>query len=432
VYPRLGAMVARLTTSQAATLDARPGVTVSPDGPVSTEPMLGARTTGPGTDGRHGVFEQREALSWGLDRMDQRDRPLSGTYNPHIGVDGQGTHVFVLDTGLAVNHSEFADRVGSGIDIVDADDDPSECAETSDLPHGSHVAGTIASSLYGVGPKAILHGVRVLRCGGSGSWSDVVAGMAWVVGQRVAIGRTVVANMSLGGEFNKAVNAATTNMINSGVVAVVAAGNSSDNACKYSPASTPKAITVAATDSTDASAWFSNFGRCVDLYAPGVDIRSTYARDPGQNLVLTGTSMASPHVAGWAALYLELHRTATPQDVREALLASGTTDRVTGAPPQTPNILPYTEDVLIPTAARLSVSRNTALRVNVHPSSDEVDYRVHGQVKREGRWVTRWTSTTAGSRDTLRRNVGAGSWRVKVPPQFGQPRAVSSTVRVTR
>ena len=221
------------------------------------------------------------ANSWGLDRIDQRALPLSGTYTPNPGVGGGGVDVYVIDTGLATQHPEFQGRVGNGYDFVDGDSIPQECG---DVPHGTHVAGTIASTLYGVAPQSTIHGVRVLDCRGAGYVSDIIAGMDWVVGERSRIGRTVVANMSLGGSYNSALNAATANMVSSGVVTVAAAGNEADNASYHSPGSTPEAITVAASTSNDSDASYSNYGSIIDLYAPGSDIWSTYAYDPSHKV----------------------------------------------------------------------------------------------------------------------------------------------------
>jgi subtilisin family serine protease len=428
-YPGIGALVAELTAAQAADLDSRAGVSVSRDGRVTTVPVQQAQT---GRDKSHvvhrGSSAQGTANSWGLDRIDQRNLPLSGTYTPHLEVDGGGAHVFIIDTGLASGHPEFSGRVGTGIDIVDGDGDPQDCHG-----HGTHVAGTVGSNRYGVAVESTVHGVRVLDCGGSGSFAGVIAGMNWVVQQRQALGHPVVANMSLAGGFNQAVNDATANMVANGVTTVVAAANAGDDACNWSPASTPEAITVAASDDSDQHAMpWSNFGPCVDLYAPGVDIRSTDAFNPDEGIDFSGTSMASPHVAGWAALYHGLHPDATPEETRQSLLESGTQGKVIGAPPGTPNVLPYTQDMLIPTRVAIKVKNGTALRVNVDPNSVDLDYGVRGQRKQAGNWVTEWTANTQGDAEKLKRNVPRGKWRIVVPAQHEQPRAISATVRVAR
>jgi len=425
-YPHVGAVVADLTAAQATDLDRQAGVTVARDGLVHAMPVSEDAANRPRSTGG-GQSPQAAASSWGLDRVDQRGLPLSGTYTPHLGVDGHGVDAFIIDTGLAAGHPEFTGRVGNGIDIVAGDADPQDCNG-----HGTHVAGTIGSSQYGVAAKTILHGVRVLDCDGGGSLSDVIAGMDWVVQQRIALGRPVVANMSLGGGLNAALNDATSNMVRNDVVTVVAAGNSADDACNQSPASTPEAVTVAASGRDDSHAWFSNFGSCVDLYAPGVDIVSTDAFDPNGETTMSGTSMASPHVAGWAALFMSLHPDATPELTVQALLDSGSSDKIVGAPAGTANVLPYTQQMIIRTTAMLSTVTNTALRADIDPNGVEVDYTVRGQRRRDGAWVTQWTLSTSGDQETLQREVPSGWWRVLVPAQHGQPRALSNAVRIAR
>ena len=340
----VGATVTELTPVEAAELDARRGVTVARDTRVSLVPDPGftpkeEKANGaPMTTLEPDVAAMGHANSWGLDRIDQRTLPLSGTYTPNPGVGGGGVDVYVIDTGLATQHPEFQGRVGNGYDVVDGDSIPQECGS---VPHGTHVAGTIASTRFGVAPQSTIHGVRVLDCDGQAYVSDVIAGMNLVVSERSRIGRTVVANMSLGGGYNSALNAATANMERSGVVTVAAAGNEADNASYHSPGSTPEAITVAASTSNDSDASYSNYGSIIDLYAPGSDIWSTYAYDPSQSYRLSGTSMAAPHIAGWATLYLGLHPDATPAQVTSALLSSGTRGMINGEVGGTPDILPF-------------------------------------------------------------------------------------------
>ena len=347
-YPNVGATVTELTPVEAAELDARRGVTVARDTRVSLVPDPGftpkeEKANGaPMTTLEPDVAAMGHANSWGLDRIDQRTLPLSGTYTPNPGVGGGGVDVYVIDTGLATQHPEFQGRVGNGYDVVDGDSIPQECGS---VPHGTHVAGTIASTRFGVAPQSTIHGVRVLDCDGQAYVSDVIAGMNWVVSERSRIGRTVVANMSLGGGYNSALNAATANMERSGVVTVAAAGNEADNASYHSPGSTPEAITVAASTSNDSDASYSNYGSIIDLYAPGSDIWSTYAYDPSQSYRLSGTSMAAPHIAGWATLYLGLHPDATPAQVTSALLSSGTRGMINGEVGGTPDILPFVGDL---------------------------------------------------------------------------------------
>lgn len=205
--------------------------------------------------------------------------------------------------------------------------------------HGTHVAGTVGGLYYGVAKGVNIHPVRVLGCDGSGSYSGIIAGMNWVVQNRV---RPAVANMSLGGGFSQSVNDAVQRMVNAGVTVVVAAGNDNSNACSYSPASAASAITVGSTTRTDARSSFSNYGNCLDIFAPGSSITSATNTSNTATAVLSGTSMAAPHVAGAAALYLSTNTSASPADVASALNSNSTPNKVTSAGSGSPNRLVYT------------------------------------------------------------------------------------------
>ena len=286
---------------------------VEPDGIVTT--MAG------GTD--------NTVSSWGLDRIDQRDLPLSNSYQwTH---DGAGVRAYILDTGILTAHNDFGGRASVGYDAYGGSGQ--DCHG-----HGTHVAGTVGGGEYGVARATNLVAVRVLDCAGSGTWAAVIAGVDWVRNNAV---KPAVANMSLGGGFNSALNTAVANAIASGVTFAIAAGNSSADACSFSPAATPTALTVGATGSTDARASYSNFGTCVDLFAPGSSITSAWFTSTTATNTISGTSMASPHVAGVAAIYLSAHTTATPAQVEAALEGAATPNKVTNPGTGSPNLLLY-------------------------------------------------------------------------------------------
>jgi subtilisin family serine protease len=262
--------------------------------------------------------------TWGLDRVDQRTLPLSTSYS--YSRTGAGVTAYIIDTGIRFAHGEFGGRAASGYDAVDggsADD----CNG-----HGTHVAGTVGGATYGVAKAVSLVAVRVLDCTGSGSWSGVIAGIDWVVGNHQA-GNPAVSNMSLGGGASSSVDDAVRRMIADGVASAVAAGNGNrggraQNACNYSPARVAEAMTIGATDRTDTKASWSNYGSCVDWFAPGVGITSAWYTNNTATNTISGTSMATPHTAGVAALYLEGNPGASPQTVRDALFNNATQNAV--------------------------------------------------------------------------------------------------------
>jgi hypothetical protein len=270
--------------------------------------------------------------TWGIDRIDQAALPLDSTYN--YNNDGTGVHAYIVDTGVLTTHTEFTGRIGNGYDAVTSGGAATDCNG-----HGSHVAGTVGGTTYGVAKKVTLHPVRVLDCNGSGTTAGVIAGVDWVKTNHI---KPAVANMSLGGGVSQTLDDAVAGAVTAGVVFAVAAGNDNSSACNYSPARTPSAITVGATERTDARASYSNYGTCLDIFAPGSSITSAWYTSTTATNSISGTSMASPHVAGAAALYLAANPSATPQQVRDALVNNGTPGKVTSPGTGSPNVLLYT------------------------------------------------------------------------------------------
>ena len=267
---------------------------------------------------------------WGLDRIDQRNRPLSATYT--YNWTGSGVRVYVIDTGILTSHTQFGGRASNVYDVNGGNGQ--DCNG-----HGTHVAGTVGGSTYGVAKSAMLRGVKVFQCSNSTSTSNIIAGVNWVTANRVL---PAVANMSVGGPASSSMDTAVNNLINSGVTVAVAAGNSSGaNACNYSPARVANAITVGSTTSTDARSSFSNIGTCLDLFAPGSSILSAWYTSTTATATLNGTSMASPHVAGVAALYKQANPSASPTTIRNAIVNNATTGVVTNAGTGSPNRLLY-------------------------------------------------------------------------------------------
>ncbi len=269
-------------------------------------------------DGIATIVATQTNATWGLDRVDQRALPLSTSYT--YNNTGAGVRAYIIDTGIRFAHAEFGSRAVTGYDAVDggsADD----CNG-----HGTHVAGTVGGSTYGLAKGVTLVGVRVLNCSGSGTWSGVIAGIDWVTGNH-APGTPAVANLSLGGGANSSVDAAVRRMITDGVATAIAAGNGNaggraQDACKYSPARVAEAMTIGATNSTDTKASWSNYGNCIDWFAPGVGITSAWYTSNSATNTISGTSMATPHTAGVAALYLQSNPASSAEAVRNALFAN--------------------------------------------------------------------------------------------------------------
>lgn len=263
---------------------------------------------------------------WGLDRIGEHYLPMDAKYS--YTYTGYKIRTYIIDTGIQASHAQFGGRALAVYDSVGDGQNGVDC-----MGHGSHVAGTIAGTNFGLAKGAKIFGVRVLDCNGSGSTESVVAGIEWVTANAK---KPAVANMSLGGGADAALDAALKASIDKGITYAVAAGNDSADACGGSPAKEPAAITVGATDDKDAKANFSNWGKCVDLFAPGVDVESVGITSPDSTAKMSGTSMATPHVAGGIALYLSANPEAKPADVATALIGASTPDKVgdpgTGSP----------------------------------------------------------------------------------------------------
>ncbi len=375
----------------------------------------------------------QSGATWGLDRIDQRNRPMDGLYS-YPDSAAQGIHIYVIDTGINANHSEFTGRVGTSRNFVGTTSlfstsppDPANWADCNG--HGTHVSGTAAGTSYGVAKKATVHAIRVLDCQGSGSNSGVIAGIDWVTQNAQ---RPAVANMSLGGGDSATLDTAVKNSIASGIAYAVAAGNDSANACTGSPNKLPEAITVGATENTDAMASYSNFGSCLDIFGPGSNITSANYQNNTGSSVLSGTSMASPHVAGAAALVLARNTAATPAQVRDILVAEATSGVLTGIKTGSPNRLLYvanaggTPSVDNPPVAAFTVScSDLACNFNGSGSSDDKGIAAYAWTFGDG---------SSGNGATVSRTyAAAGTYTVTltVTDTVSQTNAKSQSVTVT-
>ena len=304
---------ARLTSSQLAAIRRNPAVAfVEPDQVFTASATQTMDANGD---------------PWGLDRIDQRSRPLSRSYT--YTRSGSGVRAYVIDTGILTGHSDFGGRAQNVYDAFGGNGQ--DCNG-----HGTHVAGTVGGATYGVAKSSLLRGVRVLNCSGSGSTSGIVAAVDWVRSNAI---RPAVANLSLGGGYSGALNTAVSNLHNSGVFTAVAAGNESQNACNVSPASASAVYTTAASDRNDYRASFSNYGSCVDGYAPGLAIKSAWSN--GGTNTISGTSMASPHVAGVGALYKSTYGDVSSSSIVSWINSNATANVIRSNVTGTPNRLLY-------------------------------------------------------------------------------------------
>jgi len=279
--------------------------------------------------------------SWGLDRVDQRTLPLDSSFvvDPRWG---QGVTAYIVDTGINLGHSDFVGRLLAGHDVVTPGGSGEDCNG-----HGTHVAGTVAGATHGFARAARLVPVRVLDCFGEGTTAGVISGIDWVIEHHQS-GVPAVLNMSLGGSFSPSLNAAVDRAVADGITVVVAAGNENSDACRRSPASASSALTVGSTTSADQRSSFSNFGACLDLFAPGSSITSAWVGGATSTNTISGTSMASPHVAGAVAAYLSVWPASSPTEVTNGLVGASTRGVVTNAGPASPNGLLYVDSAWVP------------------------------------------------------------------------------------
>jgi subtilisin family serine protease len=363
--------------------------------------------------------------TWGLDRIDQRNLPFSTTYD--YTPTGAGVRAYVIDSGINTGHVDFGGRASIGWDgILDGFEDCNG--------HGTHVAGTVGSTTYGVAKDVTLIGVRVFACSNTGSTSTIIAGIDWTAANAI---KPAVANLSLGAAANSTLDAAVNGMINAGVITVVAAGNDNQPACNYSPARVANAITVAASTASDGRWINSNYGTCVDVFAPGVRIVSTWINSTTAIDSISGTSMAAPHVSGVAALYLQSNTTASQSTVASAIINSATTNKVVSPGTGSPNRLLYS---LVTAPGAQSITYTGSLPVTNSgmylPSSSGytstvsgthtgnltgtgTDFDLYLQKWNGSSWVNVATSLNSGSTESINYNGTAGTYRWRVWSYMG-------------
>ncbi|HEX6149472.1 S8 family serine peptidase [Nocardioides sp.] len=352
-------------------------------------------------DQRVAIDTTQSPATWGLDRIDQRNRPLNNsyTYTP----TGSGVTAYIIDTGVLGSHNEFGGRVASGYTAINDGRGTTDCNG-----HGTHVAGTVGGTTYGVAKQVTIRPVRVLDCTGNGTTSGVIAGVDWVTSHHSA-GSPAVANMSLGGGVSTALDNAVNNSIADGVTYAVAAGNESTNACNGSPSRVGAALTVGSTTSTDARSSFSNYGSCLDLFAPGSSITSAWYTSNSATNTISGTSMATPHVAGVAALYLQGNPSASPSTVGNAIVSTSTSGVVTNPGSGSPNRLLYSPlsggTNPPPTGGNLLQNPGFESGVTVWSATSGAITNASGAPARTGSWKAWLNGYGRSSTDTVSQSI---------------------------
>lgn len=377
-------------------------------------------------DGVMQATATQSGATWGLDRIDQRNLPLNGDYT--YAATASGVKAYIIDTGINTSHTNFGGRAVWGTNTT-GDGTNSDCQG-----HGTHVAGTVGSAAWGVAKGVQLVAVKVLGCDGTGSNSGVIAGVNWALNNKSG---SAVANMSLGGGFSQAVNDAINNAAARNLVMVVAGGNENQNACNVSPASAASAITVGATTRTDARASYSNYGSCLDLFAPGSDITSTWIGSSTATNTISGTSMASPHVAGAVALILAGNTGASNATVTSTLLGNTTANKVSGANTGSPNKLLFTgaaggttpPTTPPPAAGTTTYTGSVGSRKSVYSSGFSfgggsirgvlsgpggTDFDLYLQKQSGSSWVDVAVSEGSGSNESVNYNAGSGTYRWEI------------------
>jgi subtilisin family serine protease len=361
-------------------------------------------------------------VSFGLDRVDQHLMPMDTAYN--YSRTGTGVHVYVIDSGILTGHAEFQGRAIASVDFVGGNVPLDQCNG-----HGTSVAGIVGSATYGVAKSTTLHSVRVLGCDGYGTVSDVLAGIDWVTRHAIS---PAVANMSLGGGYSRTLNDAVATSSASGVTYVVAAGNETDDACRHSPASAPAAITVGASTRLDERLYNTNYGSCVDLFAPGLGVETTGVQAAYPVVFVSGTSFSSPYAAGAAALYLEAHPTASPAEVQSAIVSNATPDVLTNIGNGSPNLLLFSvfpEAGEVPCAgvnysgmlagagssdfqsSSLGFAGRTGRYAGGLHVPDGSSFRLALEKKSKTRWSTVASSSGSGSEQTITYSGKSGTYR---------------------